>query len=71
MLSYGQAAEQLGGQFTPPNVVRVWVVLARVTVNGSHVRVTAGQLGHPRLTGWGRAEEGGALDTKESRTEKR
>lgn len=52
--SDGQAAEQQGGQFTHPNLVRVWVVSARVTVNGSHVRFIAGQRGHPRLTGsWG------------------
>lgn len=31
MLSDSQAAEQLGGQFTLPNVVRVWVVSARVS----------------------------------------
>lgn len=43
----------------------VWVggFIKRVTVNGSHVRVTAGQFGHPRLTG--SRGRGAALDTKE------
>lgn len=40
-----------------------------MTVNGSHVRVAAGQLGHPRLTGSWRG--GDALDTKELRAEER
>lgn len=70
VLSDGQAAEQLGGQFTPLNVVRVWVVSARVSDSEWQPRESHSWAARPpqtdRVMGGG-----GALDTKEPRAEER
>lgn len=64
VLSDGQAQSSWVGSSRPPTWSGcVGGFIKRVTVNGSHVRVTAGQFGHPRLTG--SRGTGAALDTKE------